>query len=193
MCVGRIFATEAEEPKRTTSSLAVFAGLALLPDADYLGVALGGPDHGPLGHRGAAHSFALPLLVAVFAFALATRLRLPAWRLAIAVGLAVGSHALLDAMTGGHGRGVPLLWPLTFHRFEAPWRPIPDAPCGLAYLSGAGLKVAVVELIEFAPFLLFALRPRALAGRTLMPPMTRLDAAPAAPSPSVAAKQGAGI
>jgi inner membrane protein len=157
MSVGRGFATATGA--RMGWTMAVFSGLAILPDADYLVVALGGPNEGPIGHRGAAHSLALVLLAAGVAFTFAGRARLPAWRLAVTVGLVVASHALLDAMTGGGSRGVPLLWPLSFHRFEAPWRPIPNAPCGLAYISRAGLGVAVTELIQFSPLLIYALRP----------------------------------
>jgi len=164
MCAGRAFANDARENHQATvrpaSVMAVFAGLALLPDLDYVAVSFGLPDEGPLGHRGAAHSLVLPLLVAGLAVAMARRLRLPAWRLGLAVGLVVTSHAVLDAMTGGGSRGVPLLWPFCFHRFEAPWRPIPNAPCGLAYLSHTGLGVAATELVQFSPFLVYALRPR---------------------------------
>jgi len=164
MCAGRAFANDARETPQASVNpapvMAIFAGLALLPDLDYVAVSLGLPDQGPLGHRGAAHSLVLPLLAAGVAFLVARRLRLPAWRLALAVGLVVTSHAVLDAMTGGGSRGVPLFWPFCFYRFEAPWRPIPNAPCGLAYLSREGLAVAATELVQFSPFLLYALRPR---------------------------------
>jgi len=166
MCAGRAFVDDARETHRArvhpASVMAIFAGLALLPDLDYVAVSFGLPDEGPLGHRGAAHSLVLPLLAAGVALTVARRLRLPAWRLGLAVGLVVTSHAVLDAMTGGGSRGVPLLWPFCFHRFEAPWRPIPNAPCGLAYVSRTGLVVAATELIQFSPFLLYALRPRVL-------------------------------
>jgi membrane-bound metal-dependent hydrolase YbcI (DUF457 family) len=156
MCAGRAFANRA--PERTKLSIAVFGGLALLPELDYLHVALGGRNDGALGHRGAAHSLIPPLVVMLLAFALASRLRLPRWRFGLACALVVASHALLDAMTID-SRGVPLLWPLSFHRFEMPWRPIPNAPCGFAYVSREGLRVAATEFIQFFPFLLFALRP----------------------------------
>jgi inner membrane protein len=166
MCAGRAFVDDARETHRASvqpaAVMAIFAGLALLPDLDYVAVSFGLPDEGPFGHRGAAHSLVLPLLAASVALVVARRLRLPAWRLGLAVGLVVTSHAVLDAMTGGGSRGVPLLWPFCFYRFEAPWRPIPNAPCGLAYVSRTGLAVAVTELVQFSPFLLYALRPRVL-------------------------------
>lgn len=138
--------------------MVLFSGLALLPDLDYLGVMMGVPDAGPCGHRGATHSLIPPLVVAAIGAVVAARLALPRWRTAVLCGLAVGSHALLDAMTVG-SRGVPLLWPLSFTRFEMPWRPIPNAPCGLDYLSREGLRVAVIELFQFLPLVLLALRP----------------------------------
>ena len=156
MCAGRAFSEKtAERPKL---AMLVFGGLALLPDLDYLHVALGGLNEGALGHRGAAHSLVPPLAALLLALALAPRLHLPRWRFGIACGLVVASHALLDAMTID-SRGVPLLWPLSFHRFTMPWRPIPNAPCGLAYLSREGLRVAATEFLQFFPFLVFALRP----------------------------------
>ena len=162
---------------RPLPTMAFFAGLALLPDLDYLGVSLGLPDQGPLGHRGAAHSLALPILAAVVAFWMGRRLRLPAGRLALTVALVVASHALLDAMTGGGSRGMPLFWPVSFQRFEMPWRPIPNAPCGLAYVSRTGLVVAATELVQFSPFLLYALGPRFQA----RPAGKRTASKPAAP------------
>ena len=43
-----------------------------------------------------------------------------------AVMLAIGSHGLLDTLGEG-GRAIPLFWPLSEHRFIAPWRCLPDA------------------------------------------------------------------
>lgn len=92
-------------------------------------------------------------------------------------GLVVASHALLDAMTA-HSRGVPLLWPLSFHRFEMPWRPIPDAPYGLAYVSLVGLRVAATEFLQFLPFLLFAARPVVNPRRAIEPARRHFTTSP---------------
>ena len=138
--------------------MVIFSGLALLPDLDYLGVAMGLPNEGPLGHRGAAHSLVPALLIGLLAALLAPRWGVARWRLGLVAGLVVASHALLDAMTTG-SRGAPLLWPFTFHRFVMPWRPIPNAPCGLSYISPLGLRVAATEFIQFFPFLVVAFRP----------------------------------
>src|SRR3954467_5449910 len=54
-----------ERPRRHCSwlTMVLFAGLALLPDADVLLVSLGTCDTGSCGHRGASHS--LPLALAI--------------------------------------------------------------------------------------------------------------------------------
>lgn len=157
MLAGRMLSPVGEA--HVLKPMLLFSGLALLPDLDYVGVMLGVADAGPCGHRGATHSLVPPLLLALLAAAIAPRLHLPRWRTAVLVGMTVGSHALLDAMTES-SRGVPLLWPLNFTRFEMPWRPIPNAPCGLAYLSLTGLRVASIEIIQFLPVLLLAVWPR---------------------------------
>lgn len=152
----------------------LFAGLALVPDLDYIAVALGAPDVGPCGHRGATHSLAFPLLAAACSIVFSRRFRLKTWPLALATFLAVASHPLLDAMTTT-SRGVPLLWPLTFHRFEAPWRPIPDPPCGLALISREGLRVASVEAVQFFPILIVALWPGRISPLRAPPPATHTE------------------
>ena len=68
----------------------------------------------------------------------------------------------LDAVTG-NSRGVPLLWPLSGVRIAAPWRPLPDPPTGLAFVSLRGCEAAIIELIYFLPILLYALWPRSPA------------------------------
>jgi inner membrane protein len=154
---------------RAIKPILICSGLALLPDLDYVGVMLGIADAGPCGHRGATHSLVPPLLIALLAALVAPRFHLPRWRAAAVLGLVVASHALLDAMTES-SRGVPLLWPLSFARFEMPWRPIPNAPCGLAYLSMAGLRVASVELMQFLPVVLLTLWPSEGLVKRIWPP-----------------------
>lgn len=156
MLAGRMLSPDGKSP--AAKPMLIFSGLALLPDLDIVGLALGVADSGPCGHRGATHSLIPPLLMALAAAAISPRFGLPRWRTATLVGLVVASHALLDAMTES-SRGVPLMWPISFARFEMPWRPIPNAPCGLAYISMAGLRVASIELIQFLPVLLLAVWP----------------------------------
>jgi inner membrane protein len=148
-----------ESTSRARVAMVVLGAVSLLPDLDYLGVALlGVPNVGPCGHRGASHALLPVLLVALVAAWLAPRFGLPRLKTAVLTAAVVASHGLLDAMTMG-ARGVPALWPFSFQRFVMPWRPIPDSPCGLAYLSMAGLRVAAIEALQFLPLLAFAFRP----------------------------------
>jgi inner membrane protein len=139
--------------------MAGFAALAMLPDADVVPVALGLPDVGLFGHRGLTHSLLFALATAVVAALLARRLGLRPLYTGFFVFLAVGSHGPLDALTYD-SRGVPLLWPIYAAPIASPWRPIPVAPTGLAFMSARGLEVALVELIYFLPMLVLSLWPR---------------------------------
>lgn len=66
---------------------------------------------------------------------------------------------LLDTLTDG-GRGCALFWPFSEERHFAPLRPIPVAPIGLDFISERGFRVALVELVLFAPVFAYALWPR---------------------------------
>lgn len=138
----------------------LWSSLSLLPDVDVIGFPLGIRYADPWGHRGATHSFAFALLVAAGIWIAAKAARLPAWRTALVAAAVVASHPLLDTMTDG-GLGCALLWPFSDHRFFAPWRPIPVAPIGPAFVSARGLRIAVTEILLMAPFLIYALWPRA--------------------------------
>ena len=135
-----------------------WSALSLLPDADVIGFSFGVDYADPWGHRGATHS----LLFAVglgAAMALGTRRIEPAFRRTALFAIGVlASHGLLDTLTDG-GLGAALLWPADPTRYFAPWRPIPVAPIGLAFLSPYGLFVSSVELLLFAPLLVYAARP----------------------------------
>jgi inner membrane protein len=152
-------------PRRPSlPTLLVFAGLALLPDADVLLVTLGACDNGVCGHRGASHSLPMAIAIGFVAGLLARRMRWPVLRTMIATTIAVGSHALLDVLGAG-GRGLPLLWPFTDHRFHSPIRIFPDAPRGLAFLSWPGFMNVAIEFAVFLPVMIFALWPRIRAWR----------------------------
>jgi inner membrane protein len=139
--------------------MTVFAGLALLPDADVALVALGTCDAGACGHRGASHSLPLALAIGLIAGYVAHRLRWPVVRTMVATTFAVASHALLDVLGAG-GRGLPLLWPFTNERFMSPIRIFPDAPRGLALLSRPGVMNVAIEFAVFLPLMNYALWPR---------------------------------
>jgi inner membrane protein len=134
--------------------------LSLLPDVDVVGFRLGIPYAAPWGHRGATHSLLFALIVAVVLALLSRATRHP-WRLrtALVAWVVVSSHALLDTLTNG-GLGCALLWPFSDERFFAPWRPLPVAPIGRAFLSARGLRVAAVEIVILSPVLAYVLWPR---------------------------------
>jgi inner membrane protein len=137
--------------------------LAWLPDVDVTWVWLGVPDRGLLGHRGFTHTplFALAVGVAVGIFSWARR-RPGVVRRGLAAFLLVASHGILDGIAQD-GRGILYLWPFSMERFHLPWRPIPDAPVGLAFFTKLGLSHLAVEFALFLPFTLFAVRRRAIA------------------------------
>jgi inner membrane protein len=161
--------------------MAACVALAWLPDADALPLALGAPDRGIFGHRGFTHTplFAAAVGLAVAAYWLARR-RPGSVRLGVLATLLVSSHGLLDAIAQ-EGRGIMFLWPLSTERFHLPWRPIPDAPLGLAFFSRIGLAHLAIELLLFLPFTLYAIGPklgwsriRAWASGTAAPRAIRL-------------------
>lgn len=139
-------------------ALLLWSLLSMLPDVDVVGFRLGIPYAAPFGHRGATHSFLAAALLALTALLVSGAPRRRAAATAFLVFAVVASHDLLDTMTDG-GLGCALLWPLSHHRFFAPWRPIPVAPIGLDFLSPEGARVAFWELAIFFPFFLCGLWP----------------------------------
>jgi inner membrane protein len=157
-------------PLRARSArLAVaLVALAMLPDADVIGLRLGLPYAHWLGHRGFSHSLAFAAIasaaVALILFPLATT---PSWRrVALLLFAAIASHGLLDAATDG-GLGVALLAPLSDARFFFPWRPIEVSPLSAsAFLGPRGLDVLASEaLFVWAPVGLITLALRARGTR----------------------------
>jgi inner membrane protein len=98
---------------------------SILPDVDTLAFRYGVPYGSPYGHRGFTHSIAFALASAAL-LTLVTRRDRRTFAFLFVCAL---SHPLLDACTNG-GRGVALLWPLSNHRYFAPWRPIVVSPIG---------------------------------------------------------------
>jgi inner membrane protein len=160
LLAGRVHGGGQRAPGRRCSwlTLLVFAVLAALPDLDILLVALGASDGGPIGHRGASHSLAMACLIGVMAAMAARRFGWPPLRTALAAAAAVASHTVLDALGEG-GKGLPLLWPLSDHRFHSPWRLFPDAPRGMKLLSRPGLAELATEIALFMPVTVYALWP----------------------------------
>lgn len=134
-----------------------FPALAMVPDLDVIGFKFGVAYADEWGHRGASHSLffavVLGLLLSVpTARGLGARL----WPTALLVVAALMSHGLIDALTDG-GLGPALAWPFSSSRVFFPWRPLPVAPIGRAFLSARGLRCAVVEVAVFLPVLAAAL------------------------------------
>lgn len=161
MLTGRLHGgTKTPHARRCTwGTLLAFGFLAALPDLDVIAVALGAPDVGAVGHRGASHSLCMAVVIGLVAALFARRVGWPMLRTGIAVTLAVASHGILDAFGEG-GRGIPLLWPFTEARFHSPWRVLPDAPRGLKLLSRPGLLDLALEFAVFFPMTAFALWPQ---------------------------------
>jgi inner membrane protein len=181
---GRFISTTAEHWRGVLRKMGVAILLALLPDFDLIPLAFGLPDRGLFGHRGVMHTpfFALTVGVATFvALRLWTRRPLrDVVRAALIALMLVGSHGVLDALAQ-EGRGVLVLWPLSSARFHFIWRPIPDAPTGLAFFSGVGMRHLAVELCYFFPLVAYALS-RAwwsqLAARSTRSPWIRTQVLP---------------
>lgn len=143
------------------------AVLAMLPDADVVGFAIGIEYADPWGHRGATHAIAFAAMVAGVVALL--------WQEARSFGAfafltcAMASHGLLDTLTSG-GLGAALLWPFSDARIFAPITPIRVSPIGADFFSGRGLVTLVSELkLVWLPCLALALtgllvRRRALSG-----------------------------
>jgi inner membrane protein len=141
--------------------MAVWSALAMLPDLDVIGFALGVQYADPWGHRGAAHSLLMAAALSIAVSAIARRRGLPFGRTTLFTVIVLASHGILDTMTDG-GLGCALLWPFSLTRYFAPWRPIPVAPIGWDFLSTYGAIVSAIELALFGPLFVYALRPRRL-------------------------------
>lgn len=125
----------------------VCAALAMVPDADVIGVAMGVPFHSLWGHRGISHSLAAAAVTSALVAA-ATRHRIPLspWRWWACCAVAMASHGLLDALTDG-GPGVALFAPFDTTRYFFPVRPVVVSPLGFGFFSRWGLRTLSSELL----------------------------------------------
>ena len=139
--VAGVAITRLVTPRASLALITACAFCAMLPDADVVSFAAGGPYGDMLGHRGMTHSLA---------FALAVGAAAGAWtrstRMALCIGLATFSHGVLDACTNG-GLGVGFLIPFSADRYFFPWTPIRVSPIGLGFFSARGLSVFASELL----------------------------------------------
>jgi inner membrane protein len=128
--------------------------LATLPDIDLAFRLWPALDEALGGHRGATHSLLFALFVGALVGAIIGGAR--SFRMAAAVVAAgtIASHAALDLLTPG--QGVAIFWPLA-----APVTPWPVLPLARTEIDGLrDLVPLVLELIVFAPVLVYALWPR---------------------------------
>ncbi len=146
------------------SSMAMWSVVSMLPDADVIGFGFGVEYGDPWGHRGATHSLLFAVAVGLAIGVAGRWFKRPAARTALVATVVLASHGLLDTLTDG-GLGCALLWPFDLTRYFAPWRPIPVAPIGLAFLSPYGLIVSLTEAVLFSPLVVLALRSRAISPR----------------------------
>ncbi len=141
------------------AACAAWSALSLVPDADTIGFALGVRYEDEWGHRGAMHSVAFSISLALLVGLVTRLVGLPAKRTTILATVVLTSHAFLDTLTDG-GLGCALWWPFDLTRHFAPWNPIPVAPIGLYFFSPYGLLVAMTEVVLFAPAWAFAIWPQ---------------------------------
>ncbi|MDQ3818385.1 MAG: metal-dependent hydrolase, partial [Acidobacteriota bacterium] len=129
--------------------LAVGALLAISPDLDFFFLWV---LHLRGWHRGFTHSVTMAVVVTALLFALLGRRRA---RDAVAYGLALLSHGLLDFATTKNTGGVELLWPFSSARFRLGLIDFLELPNG--YNLSDIIKYSLVELVVFVPFLLLVL------------------------------------
>ena len=160
---GRAVTPARDGPDVRAGRMAGLAGLALLPDSDFLLHALF-PSVEALDHRGATHSLVVAAFVGlVIAFALVVARADHPLRWGLVAGLVMASHGLMDSI-GDSSLGVELLWPFSDARFLAPWQLLPD-PSLTPPIVQNFLGALVAELILFIPFWLYAFLPRSLVRR----------------------------
>lgn len=112
----------------------VAAACAALPDIDVLGWPLHITEGSAFGHRAITHSLAFAIVTAVAATIVC--FRGPQWangrvRIALILGLALLSHACLDALST-YSAGVEFFAPFSQQRFRFPWTPLGNPAGGLA-------------------------------------------------------------
>jgi len=162
MAAGRLWSMRSDRQGATAArAMVAFSALSLAPDLDVIAFRFGIPYSAPFGHRGAAHSIFVALVLASIA-AYATPLTAGGWtrsRLWLLCAIVAVSHGMLDTLTDG-GLGIALLWPFSNRRYFAPWTPVPVAPIGARMFTPRGVRVVMIEALQFAPLLLWSLWPR---------------------------------
>ena len=127
------------------------AALAMAPDADVVGFALGISYAHPLGHRGLTHSLLFSLsmgLLAAFLFVKQTGWWTKTWwQISVLLSIAATSHGFLDAFTDA-GLGIGFFIPFDNSRYFFPWRPIATSPIGVSqFFSTNFLRILQIEFL----------------------------------------------
>lgn len=149
--VGAAFAVK-DEPRRSTGAGAL---AAIVPDLDFvLGAFIGEPAR---FHHAVTHSIAFAVIAAVLGIGL-TRTNAVRW--GVLVGLAYGSHLLLDWITLDDGApiGIPLFWPLSSQVFASPVPLLPRVPHSIGLPSMEVFRLGLLELLLFGAVFLLAVR-----------------------------------
>lgn len=122
--------------------------LSLLPDADVLVEAVIPDLPHALAHRGATHSIAFALLMALVAMRIAmpqlTRFSRQWWGIWLYLSVCGASHGMLDALTH-FGDGVAFFWPLDDARYLFSFQPMQASPFLGDFFSVWGLRVLMAE------------------------------------------------
>jgi inner membrane protein len=120
---------------------------SMLPDLDVLAFRFNVAYADSFGHRGASHSIAFAILLALLAAMCSRRLQSGSRIAFLFVGVSAASHGLLDMLTNG-GHGVALWWPVSANRYFAPWQVIEVSPLSLRRVfGGKGLEVLQSEFL----------------------------------------------
>lgn len=118
---------------------------SVLPDLDVLAFRFDIGWGSPWRHRGATHSLAFALALAMLATLFASHLRARPGAVFAFVFVAGASHGLLDMLTTGGG-GIALLWPFSDERLFFPVRVIEVSPIRLSRFIDAAPRVLGSEL-----------------------------------------------
>lgn len=119
------------------------AAVAVIPDLDVFGRLAGIPVESIFGHRGASHSVAAALVLAMLAAGVPAR---PVgWPLrASFLFLSALSHGLADMLTDG-GKGIALFWPLSSDRMFFEFRPLEVSPIFLRGFENGKLPLVLAS------------------------------------------------
>lgn len=131
-------------PARIPPRLAWAAAIvAVVPDLDVFGRFAGVPVESIMGHRGASHSIAAALVLAMLASLMPAQ-TIPWSFRALFLFLSALSHGLADMLTDG-GKGIALFWPLSSDRMFFWFRPLEVSPILLRGFENGKLPLVLAS------------------------------------------------